>query len=135
MSRRLARQIAFQTLFEIDLAKSDVELALQRRLEGEALSPDNQDYVQRVVRGVNGEIAALDAQIGAISKAWEVHRLGYTDRNILRLAIFEIVFMDDIPAGVTVNEAVELAKEFGDDESPRFVNGLLGTVVRDGGFR
>ncbi len=135
MSRRLARQVAFQTLFQIDLSKSDVEAALEQRLDESALSPENQAYVAAIVRGVNGQLPALDAQITAISKAWEVHRLGFIDRSILRLAIYEIVFMDEIPVGVAVNEAVELAKEFGDDESPRFVNGLLGTVVRDGGFR
>lgn len=135
MSRRLARQVAFQTLFQVDLSKSDIELALRQRLEDVALTPENQEYVKTLVRGVSQQIAALDAQIGAISKAWEVHRLGSIDRSILRLAIYEIVFMDEIPVGVTVNEAVELAKEFGDEESPRFINGLLGTVIRDGGFQ
>ncbi|HBN95126.1 MAG TPA: transcription antitermination factor NusB [Firmicutes bacterium] len=135
MSRRLARQVAFQTLFQIDLGKSDMESALAQRLEDVALSPENEVYVKTVVRGVHQQIAALDSQIGTISKAWEVHRLGFIDRSILRLAIYEIVFMDEIPVGVAVNEAVELAKEFGDDESPRFINGLLGTVVRDGEFR
>jgi len=135
LSRRLARQIAFQTLFQIDLSKSDAEAAMEQRLNDVALSPENQEYVRTVVRGVYDQIPALDAQIGTISRAWEVHRLGYIDRSILRLAIYEIVFMDEIPVGVTVNEAVELAKEFGDDESPRFINGLLGTVVRDGDFR
>ncbi|NMB00920.1 MAG: transcription antitermination factor NusB [Firmicutes bacterium] len=135
MSRRLARQVAFQTLFQVDLSKSDIESALEQRLEDVALTPENQEYVRTVVRGVSQQIPALDAQIGAVSQAWEVHRLGFVDRNILRLAIYEIVFMDDIPAGVAVNEAVELAKKYGDDESPRFINGLLGTVVRDGGFQ
>lgn len=135
MSRRLARQVAFQTLFQIDLSKTDVEDALIQRLSEVALSPENAEYVRRAVRGVTTQISALDLQIGTISQGWEVHRLGFIDRSILRLAIYEIVFMDEIPVGVTVNEAVELAKEFGDDESPRFINGLLGTVVRDGGFQ
>lgn len=135
MSRRLARQVAFQTLYQIDLSKDDPETALQQRLSDVALSPDNQDYVRTVVRGVHQQMRALDSQIGTISQAWEVHRLGYIDRSILRLAIYEIVFMDAIPVGVTVNEAVELAKEFGDEDSPRFINGLLGTVVRDGDFQ
>lgn len=135
MSRRLARQVAFQTLFQIDLSKVDIESALTQRLEEVVLSQENQDYVTTVVRGVHQQINALDSQIGTISKAWEVHRLGFIDRSILRLAIYEIVFMDEIPVGVAINEAVELAKEFGDDESPRFINGLLGTVVREGEFR
>ncbi|MFY9526079.1 MAG: transcription antitermination factor NusB, partial [Limnochordia bacterium] len=90
--------------------------------------------VKRAVWGVYRQLPALDAQINAVARGWEVSRLATTDRNILRLAIFEIVFMDDIPVRVTINEAVELAKEFGDDKSPAFINGLLGTVVRDGGF-
>ena len=134
MSRRLARQVAFQTLFQIDLANSDVETALEQRLDDAALDVDNQEYVKEVVRGVMQNLPALDAQISAVSKGWQVHRLGFVDRNILRLAIYEIVFMDEIPVRVAVNEAVELAKEFGDEESPKFINGLLGTVVRDGGF-
>jgi len=126
--------VAFQTLFQIDLAKSDVETALRQRLEDAELDAENEEYVKTVVRGVIQQRPALDAQISAVSKGWQVHRLGYVDRSILRLAIYEIVFMDDIPVRVAVNEAVELAKEFGDEESPKFVNGLLGTVVRDGGF-
>lgn len=135
MSRRLARQVAFQTLFQIDLSKSDVDEALAQRLTDAGLSAENEQYVKTVVHGVSQQLNALDAQIRSISQGWEVHRLGFTDRSILRLAIYEIVFMDAIPVGVTVNEAVELAKEFGDDESSRFINGLLGTVVRDGGFK
>src|SRR5690606_9239049 len=99
-----------------------LETALAQRLEDVTLSPENEAYVRTVVRGVHEQLSALDAQIGTISKAWEVHRLGFIDRSILRLAIYEIVFMDDIPVGVAVNEAVELAKEFGDDESARFIN-------------
>ncbi len=135
MSRRLARQVAFQTLFQIDLSQMDVETALAQRLEEVALNAENQNYVRQVVQGVHRHVSAIDAQIASISRDWEVHRLGFIDRSILRLAIYEIVFMDDIPAGVAVNEAVELAKEFGDEDSPRFINGLLGTVVRDGEFQ
>jgi N utilization substance protein B len=127
--------VAFQTLFQIDLGKNDVEDALEYRLSEVVLNEQDTDYVRRAVRGVNQQVRALDRQINAVADGWEVHRLGSIDRSILRLAIYEIVFMDDIPVGVAVNEAVELAKEFGDDDSPRFINGLLGTVVRDGGFQ
>jgi len=134
LSRRLARQVAFQTLFQIDLAQVDLETALRQRLEDVELDEENKAYVQTVVRGVMEQLTALDAQIAHVAKGWNVHRLGFVDRSILRLAIYEIVFMDEIPVRVAVNEAVELAKEFGDEESPKFVNGLLGTVVREGGF-
>ena len=135
MSRRLAREIAFQTLFQIDLGKNDPEASLQQRLSETALAAGDLGYVQTVVRGVINQLPALDAQIGAVSKGWELHRLGSVDRNILRLAVYEIVFMDDIPVGVAINEAVELAKKFSDLQSARFINGLLGTVAKDGGFQ
>lgn len=135
MSRRLARQIAFQTLFQIDLGKIDAELALEQRLAETDLSPRDLEYVKTVVRGVAKQVTALDAQISDVSKSWQIHRLASTDRSILRLAIYEIVFMDDIPVRVAINEAVELAKAFGDRDSPAFINGLLGTVARDGGFQ
>ncbi len=135
MSRRLARQIAFQTLFQMDLSKADAEQALEQRLADANLSPRDLQYVQTVVRGVTQQVTALDAQIRDVSRGWQVHRLASIDRSILRLAIFEIVFMDDIPVRVAINEAVELAKAFGDQDSPAFVNGLLGTVARDGGFQ
>lgn len=134
LSRRLARQVAFQTLFQIDLGKCDLEEAIQQRLADVELDEANTSYVQDVVRGVCSRLSALDAQIGEVAKNWKVHRLGAVDRNILRLAIYEIVYRDDVPVPVSVNEAVELAKLFGDADSPRFINGVLGTVVRSGGF-
>ena len=108
---------------------------MEQRLIDVILHPDDEQYVRRAVRGVMEQVHAIDAQISAVSKDWEISRLAVVDRNILRLAVYEIVFMDDIPVRVSINEAVELAKEFGDHNSPRFVNGVLGTVVRDGGFR
>ncbi len=134
LSRRLARQVAFQTLFQIDLGQCDGEEALQQRLAEIELDDANAGYVEEVVRGVCRYLNALDAQISEVAKDWKVHRLGAVDRNILRLAIYEIVFRDDVPVPVSVNEAVELAKLFGDEDSPRFINGVLGTVVRTGGF-
>ena len=135
MSRRLARQIAFQTLFQIDLGNSDTEDSLEQRLTDAVLHPDDEEYIRRAVRGVMEQLNAIDAQISVVSKDWEINRLAVVDRNILRLAVYEIVFMDEIPVRVSINEAVELAKEYGDYNSPRFVNGVLGTVVRDGGFQ
>lgn len=135
MSRRQARRIAFQTLFQIDQGRSEAEQALEQRLSDVNLDPHDLAYVKRVVRGVTKQLTALDAQIRDVSRGWQVHRLASIDRSILRLAIYEIVFMDDIPVRVAINEAVELAKIFGDLESPAFINGLLGSVVRDGGFQ
>lgn len=134
LSRRVARQVAFQTLFQIDVGNCDVEEALQQRLADAVLDEANEQYVNEVVRGVYAYRAALDAQINDVSTGWRADRIGAVERSILRLAIYEIVFRDDVPVPVSVNEAVELAKRFGDDDAPRFINGVLGTVVRDGGF-
>lgn len=130
----MARQVAFQTLFQIDVGNCDVEEALQQRLADAVLDEANEQYVNEVVRGVYAYRAALDAQINDVSTGWRADRIGAVERSILRLAIYEIVFRDDVPVPVSVNEAVELAKRFGDDDAPRFINGVLGTVVRDGGF-
>jgi len=130
----VARQVAFQTLFQIDVGNCDVEEALQQRLADAVLDEANEQYVNEVVRGVYAYRAALDAQINDVSTGWRADRIGAVERSILRLAIYEIVFRDDVPVPVSVNEAVELAKRFGDDDAPRFINGVLGTVVRDGGF-
>ncbi len=134
MSRRVARQVAFQTLFQIDVGNCEAEEAIQQRLADAVLDEANEEYVAEVVRGVCAYRAALDAQINDVSTGWRVERLGAVERSILRLAIYEIVFRDDVPVPVSVNEAVELAKRFGDDDAPRFINGVLGSVVRDGGF-
>ena len=86
MSRRLARQVAFQPLFQIGLADSGVETALEQRMDDAALDVETQEYVKEVVRGVMQKLPAIDAQISAVSKGWQVHRLGFVERNILRLA-------------------------------------------------
>lgn len=133
MSRRIARQTALQTLFQLDIAEvkeaAGVEAALGDRLSQVSLEPQDRDYVSLVVRGVMQHLPELDRWINSCSLDWKVNRLARVDRSILRLAIFEIRFLDDIPMKVSVNEAVDLAKQFSDAQSPKFVNGVLGSVV------
>lgn len=133
LSRRLARQTAFQTLFQLDLAGmdkgSDVQDVIDCRLQEAALEAKYTDYLRMAVVGVLHHLAELDELITRYAKDWTVQRLAGVDRSVLRLAIFEILYVDDIPTKVSVNEAVELAKRFSDEQGWRFVNGLLGSVV------
>lgn len=88
-------------------------------------------YAEALVCGVHDHKAELDRRIAGISENWSVWRMPVLDKTILRLAIYEMLYVDDVPVSVSINEAVELAKQFGgDDDSPRFVNGMLGNIAR-----
>ena len=100
---------------------------------GEILCLDDalSDYALMLVEGVEVHEAEIDERLESISENWSVCRMPIMDRTILRLALFEMLYVDDVPTSVSINEAVELAKEFGgEDDSPRFVNGMLGRVAR-----
>lgn len=130
-TRHEARVVALQALFEIDLANHDVNRVLAQRLE-EAQLPDNGvQFATEIISGVLGQRAHLDQIIAKIAPDWPVEQLAIIDRNVLRIAILEILTGGETPLKVAINEAVELAKLFGSDSAPRFVNGVLGTLVKD----
>jgi N utilization substance protein B len=93
--------------------------------EGE---PD--EYCLMLVNGVEANLDEIDAVIAEVSENWSVGRMPFVDRNILRLAVFEILFVEEVPASVAINEAVELAKTYGGEDSSKFVNGVLGRVAQ-----
>jgi N utilization substance protein B len=126
--RRKARVIALQTLYEIDCVGHDAEAALAHILAESGLSGENADFVRGLVTGVILNKKKIDQHIKNFASAWPVKQISIIDRNILRLAIFEILFDNTVPVKVAINEAVELAKKFGSDNSARFVNGVLGSV-------
>ncbi|MGM9570599.1 MAG: transcription antitermination factor NusB [bacterium] len=129
MKRRLARELVLKTLFQIDLGKVDTALALETVLEEE----DNtwiKEFVRSLVKGTGEHQEKIDQLIEQYSTDWKLDRMAAVDRNLLRLAIYEILYMPDIPSAVSINEAVELAKVYGSDESAKFVNGILGNLVR-----
>lgn len=129
--RRQARIVVIQTLFEADLANHDLNRVLGQRLQETALPENGVRFVQELVSGVWQHRAPLDEIITQIAPDWPVEQLAAIDRNILRMAIYEILATNDTPVKVVVNEAVELAKLFGSDSAPRFVNGVLGTLLRE----
>jgi len=126
--RRKARAIALQALYEVNAVGHDIDKVLPRLLEESGLSGENADFARGLVSGVLRHKKKIDRYIKDFAPAWPVEEIPIVDRNILRLAIFEILLDNSVPVKVAINEAVELAKTFGSDSSPRFVNGVLGSV-------
>jgi N utilization substance protein B len=127
-ARRKARAIALQALYEFDAVGHDVERALARLLAEGRLSEENAAFARGLVSGVLQNKERIDQHIKNFAPAWPVKQIPIIDRNILRLAIFEILLDNNVPVKVAINEAVELAKMFGSDNSSKFVNGVLGSV-------
>jgi len=127
-ARRRARELALQALYEIDSVGHGVEETLARLLTEAGLSEENAAFVRELVSGVIENKQKIDQHIKRFAPAWPIGQLSIVDRNILRLAIFEILLDNKVPVKVAINEAVELAKTFGSDNSPKFVNGVLGSV-------
>ncbi|MFI5272127.1 MAG: transcription antitermination factor NusB [Ktedonobacterales bacterium] len=128
-SRRKARAVALQTLYEYDTAGHDVTPVLERHAQDEGLEPRVVAYADELVRGVLAHLDQIDVTIqSAAHQEWPLEQMAHIDKNILRLAIYEMLFNNAVPAKAAINEAVELAKTYGGDTSRRFVNGVLGTL-------
>lgn len=127
--RHQARILALQILFEVDLTKHPWEGVLERTLAEEGVPDDVGDYVKRLVPGVIAEKRAIDRTIAKAAPAFPISQLPTVDRNVLRLAIYELQTEADVPTKAAINEAVELAKRFGGENSGKFVNGVLGTIA------
>ena len=124
MARSTARKRALNTLYEADEKGQDILSLLAERIE-------QPEYAIEIVRGVAEHIAAIDSTLDEHSTGWKVKRMGVVDRNILRIAAWEIMFNDDVPNMVAIDEALGLAKTLCDDESPAFIHGLLSAVSAD----
>jgi N utilization substance protein B len=120
--------LALQALYEIDSVGRRAENVVERLLAEASLSAANNELVRELVHGTIRHREEIDGNIRKFAPAWPVEQIAMVDRNILRLAIFEILFDNKVPVKVAVSEAVELAKTFGSDNSSRFVNGVLGAV-------
>ncbi len=127
--RRKARTIALQTLYELDCSAHKPKEILARLLEEKALPDEAADFARSLVNGALQNKKGIDDVIKKFAPAFPINQIATIDRNILRLAIFEILFDNRVPVKAAINEAVELAKSFGSDASKKFVNGVLGSVV------
>ncbi|MDD2251955.1 MAG: transcription antitermination factor NusB [Dehalococcoidales bacterium] len=127
-SRRKSRSLALQALYEIDLAGHPGGKVAESVLEGAGLSKINEDFVKGLVNGITANKDQIDGYIKRYAPAWPLAQLPAIDRNILRLSIYELLYLKDTPVKVAINEAIELAKSFGSDSSPKFINGVLSSV-------
>ncbi len=128
-TRRRARRIALETLYEVDLANHLPGEVLQRRLAEETIDSAGSDFASALVMGVLQHQPHMDKLIMRYAPEWPLEQMAVIDRNILRIAIFEFLVGASTPIKVAINEAVELAKTYGSDSAPRFINGVLGTLA------
>ena len=136
-NRHLGRIIALQTLYECEFREqcedqqADLQEILARNIERYEDTVDDTAFIERLVKGVNSMRDKLDALIQPIAPEWPIDQIARVDRTILRMALYELTETSDVvPPKVAINEAVELAKAFGSDNSSKFVNGVLGTAYR-----
>lgn len=127
--RTLARELALKFLYQIDITKDSAQGKLDFFWENQEESEVAvREFADILIKGVIANLEAVDKKIDQFADNWELKRMAVVDRNILRLATFELLFLADIPPKVTINEAVELAKRFGDVNSGRFINGILDKI-------
>ena len=132
-SRRRARIIAIKVLYELSYTDHTVELVMQRVVAEADLSPEVSGFAKELIQGVLQHLPQIDVEVRRFAPAFPVEQMAVIDNSILRLGIFEILFSDSTPGKVAINEAVELAKLFGSDASPRLINGVLGAVMSASG--
>ena len=133
--RTKAREYALQILYQIEVSQESLEHCLTEFWENAPTDPDPQiddikAFTEDLVRRVLEHAKAIDAEIEKCTENWKINRMALVDRNILRLGTCELLHFDDIPSKVAINEAIELAKRYGDSESPKFVNGILDKVAK-----
>jgi N utilization substance protein B len=129
--RRLSREIALKVLFQIDLVSTNIEEALKYNFKNGKYLDEVKEFTLQLVKGVMSNLPEIDKAINNYADNWSLERITNIDRNILRMAIYEILYLKNIPKSVSINEAVELAKKYGTKSSSSFVNGVLGKIDKD----
>ncbi|MGI6265396.1 MAG: transcription antitermination factor NusB [Acutalibacteraceae bacterium] len=128
MTRREARELAFVLLFEKNFTDESVEQILQNAGEARGVEPD--EFAMRLARGAEGRLGELDALIDRYAHKWSQKQLSRVALTLMRLAVYEMQYEEEIPVSVAINEAVELAKKYGGEEEAAFINGVLGGIAR-----
>ncbi len=131
MKRRKAREYALQILFQLDIRKEKPSAAVLRSFWAE-YDPDAEvkAFAEEIVKGTIKHRTKIDNHLHQCAKNWSLDRMAVVDRNVLRMAVYELLYRMDIPTSVTINEAIEVAKKYGADDSGAFVNGILDRVAR-----
>ncbi len=129
--RRVSREVSLKVLFQVDLVHANIEEALKHAFENDKYSDDVKEFTLTLVKGVMSNLAEIDKMIKNYTNNWSLDRITNIDRSILRIAIYEILYLQNIPKSVSINEAVELAKKYGTRSSFSFVNGVLGRINKN----
>lgn len=136
-TRHLIRTIIFQTFYEWDFYERKVDLTkiLERNLKDFGQGIDEPEFAWRIAQGMMKHLDEIDGIIGKAAPDWPINQIAITDRNILRIGLYELLYADkdEVPPKVAINEAIEIAKNYGGINSPRFINGVLGTIYREMG--
>lgn len=143
--RTRSREFALQILYQIDISHAEIQAvcedfwkdrsgplstAEKEAIELEKKDPDVRQYTEKLVKGTLKNLETIDKSIERFAENWEIGRMAYVDRNILRLAAYEMMHLEEIPVKVAINEAVELAKRYGESDSSKFVNGILDRIAK-----
>ena len=129
--RRKSRESALQVLYQLNITKQDAATALARFQENFLSHGEADDFLKHLVLGVLEHFSQLDRLIEQYSENWRLDRINMIDRNILRIALFELLYCEEIPPKVTINEAIDLGKRFGSEDSGSFINGILDRVQNE----
>jgi N utilization substance protein B len=128
-TRRRARRVTLETLYEYDIAEHPVGEVLQRRLQDNPMENAGVAFASQLVTGIIAHLNDIDMLISRYAPEWPLDQMAVIDRNILRIAIYEFLVLSETPVKVAINEAVELAKLYASDSAPRFINGVLGSLA------
>ncbi|MEE9591450.1 MAG: transcription antitermination factor NusB [Thermodesulfobacteriota bacterium] len=134
-TRSKAREAALQTLYELDLMGGDINKIIEKVKDGLEINNSGKEFYESLVRGSRDNINEIDRLIEELSENWSISRMAVVDRNILRLAMFELRQCTETPYKVIINESIELAKRFGSEDSGAFVNGILDRVAHKAGIK
>ena len=134
MKRRKAREYALQILFQLDIRKEKPSASVLKHFWAEYEADEEvRAFAEEIVKGTHKHLVRINELVHQCAKNWSLDRMAVVDRNVLRMAVYEILYRIDIPTSVTINEAIEIAKKFGTDDSGAFVNGILDRVARMSG--
>ena len=130
MARKTARQVAMQLIYQYELGGEGVSSTIEESMDKPDLNADDMAYIQAMLDGTGEKQQELDELIGRYAVGWSLERIAKVDLSIIRLALYEMLFCESIPQGVSINEAIELAHTFSTPEAASFINGILGSVSR-----
>ncbi len=137
IARHIGREVALLWLFQIDVGQSEIDAVIStisEDIEGVGqVTTEAKEYAQMLVKGIAENRKTVDANINKYAVDWDITRMSGIDRNILRISMYEVEYVDFIPASVAIDEAIEISKKYGADDSPKFINGILGAYMRGEG--